>query len=71
MVVIIMIPLIVKFPLSLTLEMGGGTLVLQDVLDGIMPNLLPLILSLIVFKYVNKGVDVNKLIFILLGLVFY
>lgn len=63
-----MIPLIVKFPVSLSVEMGGGTLVLQDILDGIMPNLLPLILSLVVFKYVNKGVDVNKLIFILLGL---
>ncbi len=62
-----MIPQIVKFPLSLTLEMGGGTFVLADVLNGIMPNLLPLLLSLFVYKLLMKGTKVNYIIFGLLG----
>lgn len=63
-----MVPQIVKVPLALTVEMGGGTFVLADVVDGIMPNLLPLLLSLGVYKLVRKGVSTNKLIFGLLAL---
>lgn len=62
-----MIPQIVRFPLSLTWEMGGGTFVLADVLNGIMPNLLPLLLSLFVYKLLMKGTKVNYIIFGLLG----
>ena len=47
--------------------MGGGTFIL-DVLNGIMPNLLPLLLSLAAYKSILKGLSPNKLIFILLGL---
>lgn len=63
-----MIPQIVSFPISFTLELGGGTFVLSDVLDGIMPNLLPLLLSLFVYKLIIKGTKVNYIIFGLLGL---
>ncbi len=63
-----MVPQIVKFPLSLTIEMGGGTFVLQDVVNSIMPNLLPLLLSITVYRFIMKGVNTNKIIFSLLGL---
>ena len=63
-----MIPQIVKFPIALTLSMGGGEFVLADVLEGIMPNLLPFLLSLGVYKFIMKGVKPNTIIFSLLGL---
>ena len=63
-----MVPQIVKFPISFTLELGGGTFVLADVLNGIMPNLLPLLLSLYVYRLIMKGTKVNYIIFGLLGL---
>lgn len=63
-----MIPQIVKFQLALTVEMGGGTFVLQDVMNSIMPNLLPLLLSLFVYRQIMKGVKTNTIIFILLAL---
>lgn len=63
-----MVPQIVKFPISFTLELGGGTFVLADVLNGIMPNLLPLLLSIYVYRLIMKGTKVNYIIFGLLGL---
>ncbi|MDO4378675.1 MAG: PTS system mannose/fructose/sorbose family transporter subunit IID [Erysipelotrichia bacterium] len=63
-----MIPQIVKVPLALTLEMGGGTFVLQDICDQIMPNLLPLLLSLFVYKLIKKGTNTNLIIYGLLVL---
>lgn len=48
--------------------MGGGSFILADVLNSIMPNLLPLVLSVVVYHYIQKGVSVNKLLFLLLGL---
>ena len=63
-----MIPQIVKVPLALTLEMGGGTFVLQDICDQIMPNLMPLLLSLYVYKLIKKGVNTNLIIYGLLVL---
>ena len=63
-----LIPQIVSVPVDLTFNMGGGTLVVADILNGIMPNLLPLLLSIIVYKYIQKGVTVNKILFILLAL---
>ena len=63
-----MIPQIVKFPIALTLSMGGGEFVLADILEGIMPNLLPLLLSIAVYRFIMKGVKPNTIIFSLLGL---
>jgi len=63
-----LVPTIVAVPVSLQLNMGGGSFILADVLNSIMPNLLPLVLSVIVYHYIQKGVSVNKLLFILLGL---
>ena len=48
--------------------MGGGEFVLADGLEGIMPNLLPLLLSIAVYRFIMKGVKPNTIIFSLLGL---
>jgi PTS system mannose-specific IID component len=61
-----MIPQIVKVPLRMSFEMGGGTFVLQDVVDSIMPNLMPLLLSLVVYRQIMKGTKTNYIIFALL-----
>ena len=53
---------IVSVPVSLEIHMGGGSFILADVLDSIMPNLLPLVLSLVVYRFIQKGASVNKLI---------
>ena len=63
-----LVPAIVAVPVSLELNMGGGSFILADVLNSIMPNLLPLVLSVVVYHYIQKGVSVNKLLFLLLGL---
>lgn len=63
-----MVPQIVKFPVAFTLELGGGTFILADVLNGIMPNLLPLLLSIFVYRLIMKGTRTNSIIFGLLGL---
>ena len=63
-----LVPTIVAVPVSLQLNMGGGSFILADVLNSIMPNLLPLVLSVVVYHYIQKGVSVNKLLFLLLGL---
>lgn len=57
---------IISVPVSLEIHMGGGSFILADVLDSIMPNLLPLVLSLVVYRFIQKGASVNKLIFVLL-----
>lgn len=61
-----LVPSIVSVPVSLEIHMGGGSFILADVLESIMPNLLPLILALVVYRFIQKGTSVNKLIFILL-----
>ncbi|MFQ6794581.1 PTS system mannose/fructose/sorbose family transporter subunit IID [Thomasclavelia sp.] len=61
-----LIPSIVIVPVALELNLEGGSFILADVLDSIMPNLLPLVLSIIVYRYIQKGTSVNKLLFILL-----
>jgi PTS system mannose-specific IID component len=44
-------------PISMTV--GGGTLKLQDMLDKIIPGLLPLAATLVIFYYIRKGKNVN------------
>ena len=63
-----MIATMVSFNIGLTVQIGEMELVVQEIFDQIMPNLLPLVLSVVVYHYIQKGVSVNKLLFLLLGL---
>ncbi|MHC5375541.1 PTS system mannose/fructose/sorbose family transporter subunit IID [Enterococcus sp. LJL120] len=54
-------------PLSITMG-SGEDLVIQDILNGIMPGLLPLILTLSVFYLIRKKV---KVIYLLFGIIVF
>ena len=57
---------IVKFPITLELDMQGVLLNFQEILDTIMPGLLPLILSFVVFGQLRKGRSPNTILLVLL-----
>ncbi|ADL03818.1 PTS system mannose/fructose/sorbose family transporter subunit IID [Lacrimispora saccharolytica] len=64
-----LIPSVIKYRTDLQFTMGEVTFALQDMLDKIMPSLLPL--GIVVFSYWllgKKKVNSTKLIFILIGL---
>lgn len=56
----------VKLKLAYTFKSGGADLPIQGILDQLLPNLLPLALTFICFKMLNKGIKVNTLLIILL-----
>lgn len=57
-----MISSMVQFNLTYTTTLGGVELVLQDIFDQIMPNILPLGLTMVAFLLIRKGVKVNYII---------
>ena len=60
-----LVPTIVSMNLAVTIGWGGTNLVLQDILNQIMPFLLPLLLSLFCYFLLKKGV---KNTYVMLGL---
>lgn len=56
----------VKLSIPLELAMGDTVLKIQEVIDGLMPSLLPVALVLICFKYLKKEVKPMTLILILI-----
>lgn len=66
-----LVPSVVRAPLTLKLTFGQVSLAMQDMLDKIMPGLLPL--CVVLFSYWllgKKGMTSTKLIFILIALGF-
>lgn len=58
----------VKVPLAFTTTIGGAPFTLQSVFDGIIPNLLPLLLVMLVLKLLQKGVKSTTIIYLMLVL---
>ena len=58
----------VKFNFIAEWNVEGNVLNLQNVIDGILPKMLPVGLTLIMFKYLNKNVKPIVLMLILLVL---
>ena len=58
----------VSFNLSAVLNIQGSELVVQDMLDSIFPNLLPLLLTFVCYKLLNKNV---KPIWLMLGMMVF
>lgn len=52
---------------KLSLHVGGAEVFIQDMLDGIMPNMLSLVALLIVYKLVKKKVSVVAIVFGMIG----
>lgn len=63
MVVGVMTATNVKVPLAVTIGQGEAVKNLSDILNGIMPNLLPLVLTWLVYKLMKKGVSTTKILF--------
>ena len=57
-----MIATMVSFNIGLTVQIGEMELVVQEIFDQIMPNLLPLSLTMAVFYEIRKGIKVNTII---------
>ena len=57
-----MIATMVSLNVGLTVQIGEMELVVQEIFDQIMPNLLPLSLTMAVFYAIRKGIKVNTLI---------
>lgn len=56
----------VSLPITLELNLGGAPYALQSLFDGIMPNIVPLILVMIVLKFLQKGVKSTTIIYVML-----
>ena len=59
----------VKLKLGLQFGEGDGAIVLQDTLDKVLPNMLPLILTLVCLYLMKKwnGKYVVSMIFVIIG----
>ena len=58
----------VDLKLAVNFSMAGAEVNLQHIIDEILPNLLPLGITLLCYRFIQKGISVNK---ILLGLVVF
>lgn len=56
----------VSVTLSLAIGSGDSAILLDDVINGIMPKMLPLLVTLLLYKLIRKGYKVNTL---LLGII--
>lgn len=56
----------VSVKLALTIGSGDSAILLNDVINGIMPKMLPLLVTLLLYKLIRKGYKVNTL---LLGII--
>lgn len=57
----------VRFSTPLVLTLGETTLEVQSIFDGIMPKILPLGLTFLIFALVRKGYKTTTLMLLLLG----
>ncbi|MEA5017601.1 MAG: PTS system mannose/fructose/sorbose family transporter subunit IID [Erysipelotrichaceae bacterium] len=56
----------VRVPVAMVIQMGGGSLDIAATLNGIMPNLLPLLLSIYVYHLIQKGMKINTITYVIL-----
>lgn len=66
MVLGVMTATMVKVPLDFVVGKGEQALSLQMIFDGIMPNLVPLLLTLGVYKAIKKGISNTMVLFSLI-----
>lgn len=61
-----MVASMVSVNLGISIGSGDSAIALNDVLNGIMPKMLPLLTTFGIYKLIRKGVKVNA---ILLGII--
>ncbi len=71
MVLGVMTATMVSVPLNFTVGQGTSAMAAMDIFNGIMPNLLPLLLTLGVYLAIKKGFSATKVLFgvIALGII--
>lgn len=68
MVLGVMSATMVTVPLDFVVGEGEQALTLQGIFDGVMPNLIPLLLTLGVYKLMKKGMSATKVLFLMIAL---
>lgn len=68
MVLGVMTATMVTVPLDFVVGQGDQAMSLQAIFDGVMPNLIPLLLTLGVYKLVKKGMSTTKVLFLVIAL---
>jgi mannose/fructose/sorbose-specific phosphotransferase system IID component len=58
----------VAIPLDFVIGEGEQAMTLQSIFDGVMPNLIPLLLTLGVYKAIKKGLSTTVVLFIVIGI---
>lgn len=56
----------VSVPLDFVIGEGEQAMTLQGIFDGIMPNLIPLLLTLAVYFLIKKGMSTTKVLFLVI-----
>lgn len=71
MVLGVMTANMVSVPLDFVIGEGTSAMSLQAIFDGVMPNLIPLGITYLVYKLIKKGKSVTKILFgiIILGII--
>lgn len=68
MVLGVMSATMVNVPLDLVIGEGEQAMTLASIFDGIMPNLIPLLLTLCVYKAIKKGMSTTVVLFAVIGI---
>ncbi len=68
MVLGVMTATMVSVPLGFVVGEGEQAMTLQAIFDGVMPNLVPLLVTLGVYKLIKKGVSTTKVLFLVIAL---
>lgn len=63
MVLGVMSATMIVIPLTFTIGQGTSAMTLQGIFDSVMPNLLPLLATLLVYKLMKKGMSTTKVLF--------
>lgn len=68
MVLGVMSATMVSVPLDFVIGEGEQAMTLKAIFDGIMPNLVPLLLTLGVYALIKKGMSTTKVLFLIMAL---
>lgn len=68
MVLGVMTATMVSVPLGFVIGEGEQAMTLASIFDGIMPNIVPLLLTLGVYKAIKKGMSTTIVLFVVIGL---
>lgn len=68
MVLGVMTATMVNIPLDFVVGKGEQAMSLKTIFDGVMPNLIPLLLTLGIYKATKKGISTTVILFAVIGL---